>query len=92
MALTVTVFDRSVEGKHVKVKGKYVLDGGSTGGDIVTGLKTVLGITLQPKGAAVVANQPAVNETFPLSNSNGAVTFITTADQEGTFEAYGLGY
>ncbi len=92
MALNVTIFSRAAEGDTVRVKGKYVLDGGSTGGDIVTGLKEVLGITLQPRGAAVVANQPAVNETFPLRNSNGAVTFVTTADQEGTFEAYGRGY
>lgn len=69
------------------VSGNYESDGGSTGGEIETGLTNVYAIFLQPKGSAILANQPVVNETFPVSG--GYITIITTANEIGTYIAIG---
>lgn len=76
-------------GAKAHVFGTYTNDGGSTGGDVVTGLNVVEAFLLQPKGAAVSANQPVVNETFPLTNTGGAVTIVTSANEVGQFLAIG---
>lgn len=65
--------------------GKYASTGGSTGGDIDTGLPNVLSITLQPATTAVVTSFPVTNETFPLAY--GQVTIVTTANEVGTWIA-----
>lgn len=76
-----------VVGNQRKVVGTYLSDGGSTGGDIDTGLHSVHEMILQPQGAAVDANNPVVNETFPCAGN--AVTIVTTANAGGTWIAYG---
>jgi len=68
--------------------GTYKNTGGSTGGNIDTGLGLVYVVILQPKGSAVSANQPVVNETPPMAGN--AVTIVTSADEEGTWIAIGL--
>ena len=90
MAFTVTTIDRVPgTGSKEHVFGTYTNDGGSTGGDIVTRLNTVQFFALQPKGAAVSANQPVVNETMPLTNTGGAVTIVTSANEVGQWLAIG---
>lgn len=90
MAFTVTTIDR-VPGTGAKqhVFGVYTNDGGSTGGDITTYLNTVQLFIMQPKGSSVLANQPVVNETMPLTNTNGAVTVVTSANEVGQWFAIG---
>lgn len=91
MAFTSEVLDRLAgQGSEMVVRGTYTNDGGSTGGDINTGLNIVRGFQIQPKAAAVIATQSVVNETFPLMNSNGAVTIVTSADEVGYWEAKGV--
>lgn len=91
MAFTVTTTDR-VPGTGAKqhVYGIYVNDGGSTGGDITTYLNTVQQFFMQPWGSAVSANQPVVNETLPLTNTNGVVTVVTSANESGNWLAIGF--
>ncbi len=67
--------------------GTFTSDGGSTGGDIDTGLRIVEAIFLQQKAAAVVADAPVVNETLPCAGS--AVTIVTTANAVGYWMAVG---
>lgn len=86
MAFAYTVKSTDAMGQGVKI-GTYTSTGGSTGGDIVTGLNIVNHIQLQPKGTAVSANQPVVNETLPLQG--GTVTIVTSANEVGTWMAIG---
>lgn len=87
MTFTVTIQKRTVFGDQKVVQGKYVSAGGSTGGDIATGLSVVESVSLQPQGTSVTANQSVVNETLPLAS--GTVTIVTDANQTGYFEAKG---
>ena len=87
MAFTITEKEETVFGNKRVAIGVYTNDGGSTGGDIATGLTRVLNVTLQPQGSAVSANQPVVNETFPLSS--GDVTIVTSSNEVGTFYIIG---
>ena len=80
------VFDHT--GKKL-ASGTYTSTGGSTGGDVGTGLDTVESFFLQPTGAAVATNAPSANETFPLTNVNGTVTIVTDADEAGLWLAVG---
>lgn len=78
----------------VHVGGTRIVYGGYncnsvTGGDIKTGLSVVNAIHLQPKGTSILANQPVVNETLPLANTDGAVTIVTTSGEVGTWFAVG---
>jgi hypothetical protein len=88
MAFTYTVNTDQLFGGMRIVTGTYTSAGGSTGGDIYTGLNTIFTLHLQPKSTAVVANQPAVNETMP-KNSDG-ITIVTTANEVGTWIASGI--
>lgn len=89
MAFTYTKTTDPVEfiGRKKISYGTYTSSGGGTGGDIDTGLEVCENLQLQPKGSAVVANQPAVNEDMPIAGS--AVTIVTTADEVGTWIALG---
>lgn len=80
-------FPTSLGGFYIST-GTYTNTGGSTGGDIDTGLGMVYVMILQPKGAAVSANQPVVNETPPMNGS--AVTVVTSPDEVGTWIAIGI--
>jgi len=88
MAFTVTILDRSVAGNKRVVTGLCVNDGGSTGGEITTGLNRVDHIQLQGKGSAVQSNAAVVDETFPLAS--GDVTVVTDADKSFYFRAEGV--
>lgn len=47
--------------------GTYTNTSSSTGGDIVfPNTEEIFHVQLQPKGSAILANQPVVNETLPL--------------------------
>jgi hypothetical protein len=72
--------------KRVAV-GTFTQAGGDTGGDINTGLRSCEFIMLQPTGAAVSADECAVNETLPVAGS--AVTIVTTAGTVGNWLAMG---
>ena len=76
-----------VVGARKMTYGSYTSDGGSTGGDIDTGLKVVESITLQKAGSAVGANANSVNETLPADGD--AITIVTDADETGYWIAYG---
>lgn len=87
MAFTSAVLFSTVIGNKKLVVGTGTSGGGSTGGDCVTGLKKVDGFWTQGLGAAVSANQNAVNETFPLAG--GDVTVVTDADKAFLWFALG---
>lgn len=70
------------------VFGTYTNSGSTTGGDISTGLSTVLAVYLQTTSSSVATNAPAVNESFPLTG--GDVTIITDAGGDGVWMALGI--
>lgn len=86
MAFAFTKTDEVPFGAQRATMGTYTSSGGSTGGDIYTGLQKVNQIILQPKGAAVVAAAPVANETFPVVDP---VTIVTGADEAGYWMAIG---
>ena len=79
----------TVWGDRRIVMGTYVNTAASIGGDIITGLSVVEFFILQPSGSAVYQNAPVVNETFPLVNSNGAVTVVNNQFETGYWLAVG---
>lgn len=88
MAFSFTIDTEAHIGGIRIVSGRYDCTG-VTGGDINTGLPVVKAIFLQPKGTAVLANQPVVNETLPLVATDGAVTIVTTNGEIGSWVAIG---
>lgn len=88
MAFTSAISKKTIFGDLRVHFGTYTNTGGSTGGDITTGLKQIFHIKLQPTGSAVVANCPVINETLPLQLDG--VTVVNTADEDGLWIAYGL--
>lgn len=87
MAFAYSITEQTYMGNKKVIIGTFTNGGADTGGDIETGLTQCDSIVLQQTGAAVVANAPVVNETFPVSG--GAVTIVTDADADGIFIAYG---
>ena len=81
-------------GPKARAYGTYTNTLGSTGGDIVTNLFAVERLSLQPTGASVIATQSVVNETFPVyknsSNPTAAITIVTSANESGLLEAWGV--
>lgn len=65
--------------------GTFTNDGGSTGGDVNTGLRSCEMFLAIPGGAA--AMEIAVNETLPVDGS--AVTIVTEANATGYWLAIG---
>jgi hypothetical protein len=88
VAFAYTVEKRTVFGDLRVVIGTFTPSGGSTGGDIKTGLSRIFHMGLQHSMNAVVASAPSCNETFPFAG--GDVTIVTTADSTGTYMAFGL--
>ena len=86
MAFTYAKTGETVAGDLRQISGTFTNAGGSTGGDIRTGLQQVHGIILQQGGAAVVASQTVVNETFPRQDP---VTIVTAANATGYWLAFG---
>ena len=78
---------------EVHIGGKRIVSGtytstGVTGGDVKTGLSTVMSFVLSPSGGAVT-NCPVYNETLPLTNTDGAVTIVTGNGEIGSWIAIG---
>jgi hypothetical protein len=85
MAFTSTVTGRSKLANKNVTWGTWTTD--TTGGDINTGLTSCDFIMLQTSGAAVSADQSAVNETLPVAGS--AVTIVCTSGADGYWWAMG---
>ena len=85
-ASTITQRPTAMGNKRISA-GTFTSDGGSTGGDINTGLNRCEAIWLQHTGAAVTTDAPSVNETLPVAGS--AVTIVTTANALGNWIAMG---
>jgi hypothetical protein len=88
LAFTFTIIKQTVQGDRKVVYGTFTSTGGSTGGDIQTGLQTVEHFEIQLTGSAVGTNAPAINETFPLTGHT-AVTIVTDANAVGLWRAEG---
>jgi hypothetical protein len=86
MAFTFTKTGDTVTGSHRTTYGTYTSAGGSTGGNIYTGLQRVTGMLLQEKGSSVVATAASVNATFPTVDP---ITIVTIANGTGWWEAWG---
>lgn len=85
MAFTSSVVGRSKMSNKYVTWGTWTTD--TTGGDIDTGLTQCDFIMLQTSGAAVSADQSAVNETMPCTGS--AVTIVCTSGADGFWMAFG---
>lgn len=88
MAFTVTVDIRGIMGDRRYVFGKYVNDGGSTGGEVTTGLSRVQHFNIMEQGSSVSSDRSVMNETLPLSK--GDVTIVNSSNETGYFEAWGV--
>jgi hypothetical protein len=89
MAFSYSILKMTIEGVNKKVYGKFANSGGSTGGDITTGLGNIIGFTMTYSESSAGYAEPTVNETFPLNNAGGVVTIVTPSNLSGTFIATG---
>lgn len=89
MAFSSTITSVTVCGHLVRSYGTFTNGAGDSGGNIDTGIKWVRGMTLTSSGAAAVADDGSVNETFPCDGS--AVTVVNTTGADGYWEAWGTG-
>ena len=80
--------DRGVRGNKRVVSGTYTNTGGSTGGEIVTGLRRIEHLSLTQTGSAVTTGAPVTHETFPFDG--GDITIVTDADADGIWEVSGI--
>lgn len=87
MAFSFTKTDETVAGSLRFTMGTFANAGGSTGGNVYTGLQKVQGMKLSQKGTGVVASDPVVNETLPVDDP---VTIVTAANVSGTWLAWGI--
>lgn len=86
MSFSFTKTGDTVHGSTRVTSGTFTSAGGSTGGDIYTGLQKVLGMILQQNAAAVVASQAVINETFPKADP---ITIVSAANAAGYWQAWG---
>lgn len=89
---TVAITKQTVMGDVRVVFGTFVGTGGSTGGDIATGLSYLYHIDITPiASAVVVGGAGSINETKPTASigMTGTATIVTTANTSGTWVAYG---
>jgi len=89
MAFASTVKEKVSLGNKWLAYGTFTCDGGTTGGDINTGLKKVEGMWFTGSGESALATLVSVNETLPCAGN--AVTIVTTANDTGTWYAIGWG-
>ena len=87
MAFTSAITKRAVMGSYKVAWGTFTSAGGSTGGNIDTGLTLVHSIQLTTSGASAVADSTSVNETLPADGS--AITIVSTANATGYWFAVG---
>lgn len=88
MAITTVKDIDTVIGNLRLTGGTVTISGGSTGGDLNTGLHQALACWFVGAGAAVVADLASCNETFPCSGD--AVTIVTTSN--ATMRWFAIGY
>ena len=74
-------------GRYKVLTGTFTNGASDTGGDIKTGLRRVLFLSLQHTGSAVVSNAPVINESFPTAT--GDITIVTDANADGAWLAVG---
>ena len=86
MAFTFSKTDEFVAGDLRFTMGTFTSAGGSTGGDIYTGLQKVEALRLTHKSDAAVATFPVINETFPKADP---ITVVTAANGVGWWIAMG---
>jgi 7-keto-8-aminopelargonate synthetase-like enzyme len=86
---TTTITDRIYAGSETIVIGTFTAAGGSTGGDIVTGLKCIKFMKLQPTGAAATTNASAINESFATPLLATDPTVVLDANTAGIWIAIG---
>jgi hypothetical protein len=84
MAFTNTIDGETHIGGKRLAWGTWTTD--TTTGAIKTGLSTIYGMTLTPNSAAVVADECAVNATFPVVDS---ITISITSGVDGYWTAIG---
>ena len=70
--------------------GSYTNGAGDSGGNIVTNLRHVHFLTLQPKGGAVIATAPTVNVNFSTPLDGSAIAIKTALDEDGYWLAIGV--
>ncbi|RKZ03704.1 hypothetical protein DRQ25_17600 [Candidatus Fermentibacteria bacterium] len=87
MAFSYTVNDEFISGGVRKVTGNWTLTDSTTGGEVTTGLSTILVAKAWANGAAG-QTAPAFNETFPFAA--GAITLASTSGYTGSWEATGF--
>ena len=87
IAFTYLIQWRTVMGDKTVYGGYYNSAGGSTGGDIVTGLTVVDGFFLTPRASAVSASAPVFNES--ALPQGGTITIVTIANEVGNWMAIG---
>lgn len=83
-----TITRTYIKGDRRYAEGTFTAAGGSTGGDIATGLTRTEGLIPTATGAAVAADDCTVNEAFPITG--GAVTIVVTANTTGNWIAWGI--
>lgn len=91
MAFTVVVNSapqNTVFGNKRVASGTWANTGGSTGGDINTGLNTVEQFILQVTGVSAQALAPSLNEVLPVAGN--AITIVTNANDAGNWFAIGI--
>lgn len=86
---TTTITERVYAGSETMVFGTFVCAGGSTGGDIVTGLKCIKFMKLQPTGNAVIATASSINESFATPLLATDPTVVMAANTSGIWWAIG---
>jgi hypothetical protein len=86
MAFTYTKDEETVWGNKRVTMGTFTSAGGSTGGDVYTGLHRVHKFFMSGTGSSVSADFPVSNETFPCADP---VTIVTTANAVGQWMAIG---
>jgi hypothetical protein len=87
MAFTSAITEQYCQGNKLVSIGTFTSAGGSTGGDIDTGMSMCEKIVLTVGGSAAATNAPVVNETLPLAGN--AITIVSDADETGYWRAEG---
>jgi len=86
MTFSSTIKKQTVFGDMKVAMGTFTQSGGDTGGDIETGLNTVVILLPINNSAGLTASPATTNETFPCADP---VTIITEAGATGIWIAFG---
>jgi hypothetical protein len=80
--------DNDFVGGNIRFTGGTFTGTAVTTGELYTGLQRVLGVMLQHKSSAVVADQPAVDST-DLTTGTDPITIYFTNGKSGYWQAFG---